>query len=713
MGNLALTYWAQGYEYNIVLLAFKPVSSQIRSELIDNLSDLLVLTEIESYPLASRNKLDLRVRADLVSDLVNEYWPDLGAKALEIFKAVTRKALAGVAMAAEVAALHEGEFYIVWDSKRLFVSCYGAQSFSRELLSCLLWLQDCLGQGGNSAGLHRRRGYTIYQIAENDISTRDISTTIQGLNLPSFTQMPATVWVACQHDTDVLKKDMLATDQSCWLELFGKGYIASAPSYTKSKDSVPPGKGLQIPFNLLVSITDVEDIVQYDGGLILAGPRAALIPIKLLDAPTRTVQWHLVVAPTEEPSLSHCNHKFWEPFVPEPRDRYMEIQIEKMNGIAFVAYQNNAKFIWGTPSFERTERNRVRGFRLQKISRPYDSITTGGQFELKAPLSFLTITFSRSVTRNAPADPESNQDKPDYYKDFRQRIDRLCQDTAFVYDVGIQVGWLISAIDLVNLLIRCYSLRRRYGATQFPLNRVVNLRAHQDLQNVLESMENKHLEGHAEPFRTYGKLIEKFYDHYYGRFAKIKYESRKQHNLIGWELEDLLEENVGNEYRVMDVNNCMSAWTPLVGTQNVIFSEGLECPVKPEGSNAACRFIDNPPKGVLICPLFLLHRLLQKKKCTFVMGQVISNHFQWDICADPFLSEHGNIGTSCTHALCWQRVLQQIKVSHNEARGQNRNRTGGASAIALDFNGEGAVCFGKYPEIQGYQFSNPGLHANE
>ena len=34
-------------------------------------------------------------------------------------------------------------------------------------------------------------------------------------------------------------------------------------------------KGLPIPFNLLIAVVGVEDVVNYDGGIILVGPEAS------------------------------------------------------------------------------------------------------------------------------------------------------------------------------------------------------------------------------------------------------------------------------------------------------------------------------------------------------------------------------------------------------------------------------------------------------
>lgn len=71
----------------------------------------------------------------------------------------------------------------------------------------------------------------------------------------------------------------------CWTRLFRSGIVAFHPLERQW------GAGLEIPFDMLLDLSGVENVYQIEGGIILAGFFTALVPVSR-DEATNSVQWH-------------------------------------------------------------------------------------------------------------------------------------------------------------------------------------------------------------------------------------------------------------------------------------------------------------------------------------------------------------------------------------------------------------------------------------
>lgn len=81
---------------------------------------------------------------------------------------------------------------------------------------------------------------------------------------------------------------------SCWLPLFESGVIAqrSRPEILESEKG-DYFHGLEVSFDLMVQLSDVENPVLDDGGIILVEYQTALVPTLVAGS---SIQWHLETA---------------------------------------------------------------------------------------------------------------------------------------------------------------------------------------------------------------------------------------------------------------------------------------------------------------------------------------------------------------------------------------------------------------------------------
>lgn len=71
----------------------------------------------------------------------------------------------------------------------------------------------------------------------------------------------------------------------CWTGLFHSGIIAFRPLEREW------GAGLEIPFDMLLDLSGVENVYHIEGGIVLVGFFTALVPISR-DEATNSIQWH-------------------------------------------------------------------------------------------------------------------------------------------------------------------------------------------------------------------------------------------------------------------------------------------------------------------------------------------------------------------------------------------------------------------------------------
>ena len=95
------------------------------------------------------------------------------------------------------------------------------------------------------------------------------------------------------HDHFVIKLEDLCeiadTDQSCWHRIYQGGVIAYNLPIPQRGDEI----GLELPHEMMISLTDTWYPVEHANGVILKGKTMALLPIAMSST---AVQWHLVTS---------------------------------------------------------------------------------------------------------------------------------------------------------------------------------------------------------------------------------------------------------------------------------------------------------------------------------------------------------------------------------------------------------------------------------
>ncbi|KAF1968166.1 hypothetical protein BU23DRAFT_656545 [Bimuria novae-zelandiae CBS 107.79] len=87
-----------------------------------------------------------------------------------------------------------------------------------------------------------------------------------------------------------LQRNLSESNRNCWLNLFHKCTIIIQEAYIPTTCAV--GKGLEISFEMMVSLSGAEYPVLVDGGLVLVGYQTVLVPIEIHE---EYVQFHLEV----------------------------------------------------------------------------------------------------------------------------------------------------------------------------------------------------------------------------------------------------------------------------------------------------------------------------------------------------------------------------------------------------------------------------------
>jgi len=251
-------------------------------------------TKESSVALIAVNSL-YQVEMDFLETIVKDYWGALGKKVLLALRRVFRDGQARILELKDPseALWSGGMVHLVFDEAT--ISMVGRMSAAEwtSALSCLVWILAVTGdesegtsdsqlntkafrrKSWSSACLDKYRGMPWHQYYESHPTDCEAWYLREGVRLEKC-------WVA----------------DKCWTRMFSHGTvgIVARPSFTTMKPTTRRwmGKGLRIPFDLMVYIAGVDQLVQVEGTPILTGFRTALIPMTLL--PDGSVQWHFITA---------------------------------------------------------------------------------------------------------------------------------------------------------------------------------------------------------------------------------------------------------------------------------------------------------------------------------------------------------------------------------------------------------------------------------
>lgn len=506
----------------------------------------------------------------------------------------------------------------------------------------------------------------------------------------------------------------------CWTSLFERAFLNSC-SLPLPMHIFNGGRGLGASFDLLVSISGVEKAMILDGGLILVGFCAALIPMEIINARDNSVQWHFVGHEDKETCI-HAIHNcetFWNNL---PKTRLLETSLSKLNGLAYVGYHEEVRISLGIKNAQAEYSH------LPRITERWENSQKGISMGLSYPIPF-GPTASVQRTRGSTKVETMCRYRPAQH--FSMRVKSLYLANSFIYDDDRQTAWLCPTIYLILFMLR-YHLESDSSIVPEILFPVSCATLGQDHAFVKSVKQLEQLDIPDDLNMKYGDLIKLLHDRFDDAYASIRAVRRRHKNsLFGFDLRDMI--NLGKETvfpRELKIENGIQYWSCLVDTDAVVFCKNIgeiiepvmEFSVQPilyptptstisissrpanRDTGACLRQCLIPPKreNILVCPLYLLKQKLEARSFRDdpkLGGIVVSGPggYQWKFTGNPYKCSEQRVGLACDGRRCWRYRLQQLEtIAHIFLKLNNVSTTSVfRSGATFSLDSGGALCFGE------------------
>jgi tetratricopeptide (TPR) repeat protein len=493
----------------------------------------------------------------------------------------------------------------------------------------------------------------------------------------------------------------------CWTKLFKRAFI----SFCSSPALMPYpqlGKGLRISFDLMIAIAGVDKVVVRDGGIVLAGFCAALIPIRVINQSDMSVQWHFMEHKDKE-NCYHAIHNcelFWNAV---PKVRLLETSFDKLKGPAFIGWHEKVKIVLATQKLASVPEYSDVPPVTQQWRQTQRSTGVGLQY---------TIPLGPGVSVHHTRVSSSAETQTQYRTcdQFSVRLKSLNQSTSVIYDDGRKTAWVCPTIYVVLFLLRSYLEQEAVDmpTIAFPPSCDVltkTLAPSAQVMKFIKSIEDlKKVEVPGEKSAT--ELLTMLHDRYDDARAKLGIRTDYRESLVGVELRDLMDVGCRHAFpKELKVKSGIRFWSSLVDTELVVFCKNLGDVIEPVveemadgeiGRTAPFSTCIAPPdhQNILICPLYLLKQKLEKRSYkTTGFGFEINGRggYKWRIHGNPYVCSEKGVGGMCDGRRCWPHRIQQL-VPNDYQRWNFRRypttTTKVSSSVLVSLDGQGALCFG-------------------
>jgi len=600
------------------------------------------------------------VRMDYVTRIVESYWGHFGLAVLDL----TTKFLS-LSKGEEIATVK----HFLQTGARVFLKLRGLPtgiSFIAHatlvewetLLGCLRWLLSTLSPDKPTA-LRARRFAPISASKTN------------------------THLIKCAYSTQetaISDSECNAGSSTCWISLIEGANIGLYEGYSPANLGSPSrdwvGKGLRIPFSVLVQVAGIQEVVEIEGTPVLCGFRTALIPIALFD--DGSVQWHFVAA-----SDGPGDRFRWFPDQDEflqaiPPDRLRNVPVNKLTGTAYVGGWASIRTVVGNTD----PPNPIpRSHLPQQTSRQYVCSGVDLQAALQIapgiPVSpFLGITQKLEfVGMRCRYTPE---------EDMCGMVDQLYSKQVILYDDLQKTAYLCRLISLVVSLVRAYLRDNGYEYDRKILEFETGV---EKSQAEVRKLLPKHVDEAVNfKFEDVFKIVTKRYS---AMNAILRPEIRcTKSAILGFEIADILDSN-DLCARKLAVTNGVETWNPLAELIDVVFCGGYgDVILSSDGS--PCPQL--PPSGynVLVCPLNLLKKHFDSVdgNCNKQRGR---HKFVWESTGTEFECDVTKLGRNCDGWECLGHRLQRINAPRKLIKNHLKNPR---KEQSVSFEGGGAIGFG-------------------
>lgn len=385
------------------------------------------------------------------------------------------------------------------------------------------------------------------------------------------------------------------TDRLCWHSLFVNSVIARGfPTPVREKEI-----GIEIPFEVMISLACILYPMEYQGGTILRG-------IKLTLAPTAhcsgSVQWHCV-SDEQDSYLPRANE-----VMKQISEWFKTSDFELLRTArTFLGYCKVAEVHLGTsdPDYKSIKKSDAESERKgPRISREFSaSLGVSAKGIITANLS-PKITFSRGL--------RATTNKIDLY--FHERILRAREQPSIIYDVEKQQGWLVAELSVVLHIAHSWVSRQPDLAAEV-LKEIPHAAVSGDggaaawdaiLKGQAVELRKDSIDGKP---RLFGDVIKNILAALESRIdsalakddAFINLPWGKRSRLRGWEFIDLVRWKYSFDRKEVDIDRKTAGEWGSIATENpdlvVLFCKGLGQPIRPAKDQTICRLWTPIPEG--------------------------------------------------------------------------------------------------------------------
>ncbi|KAL3466886.1 hypothetical protein BJX64DRAFT_284037 [Aspergillus heterothallicus] len=470
------------------------------------------------------------------------------------------------------------------------------------------------------------------------------------------------------------------TDSSCWEKLFQSYTMVSS----KLKPRVGFGKGLEMSFNLMISLAACEFQLIVEGGVVFVGYRTLLYPTAISG---NSVQFHLL-------TLDQGVQGQINPYLQEYGTRVLTLDSEQFAKMrCFLGWCTDARVNLGTERLPISIR--ASGGASKAESLKSDGVTAVGQFGVSTAISAI---FGLQKTWRL----DSHRVIYDAPTNYHQLLAQTAKEVALVYDSSQQRAWLVPKLSLLLHMSQAYAVRHNCPRGQVPF--VEPHSTATTLAQPLGSCGNIPVLGHGEDaFRLHQLLL--------GLNTNLLKTRRaikpgRGADLFGFEFREIIAQPGGGSCMKklevhklagkawIDIANSCDAVVVCADLGDAITAAGTKndnCSKVPQGRNYLAATVD--------CLSELVEKESGKLEGDIKPGLLrISEKSFWSLECNPFAAcNHPN-----TPGECWNNasLFQQLSVVNKfptKLFSRNQNGTTSPTTTIL-IPATGAVVFGNLVE---------------
>ncbi|GFG18503.1 hypothetical protein IFM61392_10584 [Aspergillus lentulus] len=467
-------------------------------------------------------------------------------------------------------------------------------------------------------------------------------------------------------------------DHCCWKELFQSCTLV----ISNLKPRIGFGKGLEMSFDLMLSLAAAEFQLIVDGGVVFIGYRTILFPTAVHGD---SAQFHLLTA--SEGQINPYKQNYGSRILTEDAT-----QFEKKR--CFLGWCTNAQVNLGTKRLPISIKSSGGGDK--ETSLKLDGYAALMQAGASAPLA-ATLglqTNYKYFSHRLRFTPASN---------YTQLLQDTAREVALVYDSGERRGWVVPKLSLLLHMGQAYASYRDYPSGQVPLVEPHSVAA--DLVTPLESLGGNRVSGYGEDVIQFRQLMLWLNTN----LLEIPGLTKKSggRKLYGFEFMDIIAKpGRGSCMKKLTLELAGKTWIEIANIVDAVvvcaqLGDAITAADEATARSEQCRKVPQG-KDYLAATISCLKRLVERRGGTLdgeLRAQLlqISRGSFWDLSRNPFsASDHRNCPGDCWQSAdVFQHLTSPAPILFNQQRIFGKAQP---ASTAIPIPVFGAVVFGTPPK---------------